>query len=122
MRWRPRVSSKAGIRTAWSRSKTCKAETLPRSLLGQNDRESFEAAWIALLIRPGADSHRRGGNPRAQGQGPCPTQSMALIGLLLGYATCFLTSGSAPTSAVDRNAAGDAIASVDGGTVGWAIT
>ena len=38
------------------------------------------------------------------------------------YARCFLTSGSAPTSAVDSNAAGDPIASVDGGTVGWSIT
>ena len=31
-------------------------------------------------------------------------------------------SGSAPTSAVDRNAAGDPIASVDRGTIGWPIT
>ena len=48
--------------------------------------------------------------------------SMAFTGLVLAYATCFLTSSSAPTSAVDRNAAGDPIASVDGGTVGWPIT
>src|SRR6476469_8508566 len=47
---------------------------------------------------------------------------MAFTGLVLAYATCFLTSGSAPTSAVDRNAAGDPIASVDGRTVGWSIT
>src|SRR6476620_338799 len=62
--------------------------------------------------------------------GPCPTEkptvrldvlSMAFTGLVLAYATCFLTSGSAPTSAVDRNAAGDPIASVNGGTVGWSI-
>ena len=47
--------------------------------------------------------------------------SMAFTGLVLAYATCFPTSGSAPTSAVDRNSAGDPIASVDGGTVGWSI-
>ena len=38
MRWRPRGSSKARIRTAWSRSKTCEVETLPRWLLGQGER------------------------------------------------------------------------------------
>ena len=33
-----------------------------------------------------------------------------------------MTSGSAPTSTVDRNPSGDPIASVDGGTIGWPIT
>ena len=36
--WRPRGSSKARIRTAWSRLKTCRVETLPRWLLGRGER------------------------------------------------------------------------------------
>src|SRR3954447_6032293 len=37
-RWRPRGSSKARTRTAWSRSKTCKVKTLPQWLLGLGER------------------------------------------------------------------------------------
>ena len=57
--WRRRGSSRASIRTAWSRSKICKAETLPRWLSGQIDRDGvggdrLAAAWIALPIGPDA--------------------------------------------------------------------
>ena len=105
------LPNRAGLR-----SSSCKLRrAAPHIALESADARlrSGEAGFLECLNRAVSD---RETNVRLD------VLSMAFTGLMLAYATCFLTSGSAPTSAVDRNAAGDPIASVDGGTVGWSIT